>query len=200
VRSLEERYAGVKLMADVRADRSRVALDRAKKEPDKTPLAATDEAGRDTVATLEQAGPRKGIRGALSRLVESGDRRRHREQLLETKEAYLSHLHADSEGREAFHNAAREIMRECRDLSRGFDYRTPAVPELSPDKIREARDHAVTRTGSEREGWLTACTQSQKLKDERDSTAAEKGRAERIVLLVSRHRRAPLEMTHCQAQ
>ncbi|HZG51087.1 MAG TPA: hypothetical protein VEZ40_03025 [Pyrinomonadaceae bacterium] len=200
MRSLEERYAGVKLMADVRADRSRVALDRAKKEPDKTPLAATDEAGRDTVATLEQAGPRKGIRGALSRLVESGDRRRHREQLLETKEAYLSHLHADSEGREAFHNAAREIMRECRDLSRGFDYRTPAVPELSPDKIREARDHAVTRTGSEREGWLTACTQSQKLKDERDSTAAEKGRAERIVLLVSRHRRAPLEMTHCQAQ
>jgi hypothetical protein len=185
VRSLEERYAGVKLMADVRADKSKVSLGRAMKEPDKTPLATTDEAGRDTAATLEQVGTRKGIRGTLGRLVESGDRRRHREQLLETKEAYLSHLHADAEGREAFHKAAQEIMRECRDLSRGFDYYTPAVPELSPDKIREARDHAVTRTGSEREGWLTACTQSQKLKDEREYTAAEKGRAERSVEIFS---------------
>jgi len=185
VRALEERYAGVKLMADVRADRSRVALDRATKEPDKTPLAATDESGRDTVATLEQAGMRKGIKGTLSRLVESGERRRLREQLLETKEVYLNHLHADSEGREAFHNVAREIMRECREFGRGFDYFTPAVPELSPDKIREARDHAVTRTGSEREGWLTACTQSQKLKDEKDHTAAEKGRAERSVEIFS---------------
>jgi hypothetical protein len=179
VRALEERYAGVKLMADVRANRSRVALDRATNEPDKTPLAATDEAGRDTVATLEQAGTGKGIRGTLGRLVESGERRRLREQLLETKEVYLNHLHADSEGREAFLKAAREIMRECRDLTIGFDYHTPAVPELSPEKIREARDHAVTRTGSEREGWLTACTQSQKLKDEREHITAEKGRAER---------------------
>lgn len=185
VRSLEERYAGVRLMADVRADRSRVALDRATKEPDKTPLAATDESGRDTVATLEQAGTSKGIRGTLGRLVESGERRRLREQLLETKEVYLNHLHADSEGRESFHNVAREIMRECRDLSRGFDYHTPAVPELSPEKIREARDHAVTRTGSEREGWLTACTQSQKLKDEREHITAEKGRAERSVEIFS---------------
>jgi hypothetical protein len=185
VRLLEERYAGVKLMADVCADRSRVALDRATKEPDKMPLATTDEAGRDTVATLEQAGTRKGIRGTLGRLVESGERRRLREQLLGTKETYLNHLHADSEGREAFLKAAREIMRECRDLSRGFDYHTPAVPELSPEKIREARDHAVTRTGSERESWLTACTQSQKLKDEREYTATEKGRAERSVEIFS---------------
>jgi hypothetical protein len=185
VRALEERYAGVKLMADVRADKSRVALDRATKEPDKTPLAATDEAGRDTVATLEQVGTRKGIRGTLSRLVESGERRRLREQLLETKEAYLDHLRADAQGRAAFHKAAREIVQDCRELGRGFDYYTPAVPELSPDKIREARDHAVTRTGPEREGWLTASTQSQKLKDEREHTAAEKGRAERSVEIFS---------------
>lgn len=185
VRLLEERYAGVKLMADVRSDRSRVALARATKEPDKTPLPATDEAGRDTVATLEQAGTRKGIRGALGRLVESGERRRLREQLLVTQEAYLGHLRADAQGRAAFHKAAREIVQDCRELSRGFNYYTPAVPELSPDKIQEARDHAVTRTGSEREGWLTACTQSQKLKNEREYTAAEKGRAERSVEIFS---------------
>jgi len=185
VRALEESYAGVELMADVRADRSRVALDRATKAPDKTPLAATDEAGRDTVATLEQAGMRKGIRGTLGRLVESSDRRRLREQLLEKKEAYLSHLRADSEVREAFHKVAREIMRECRELGRGFNYYTPAVPDLSPEKIQEARAHAVTRTGSEREGWLTACAQSQKLKDERAYIAADKRRAERSVEIFS---------------
>lgn len=177
VQSLEERYAGVKLMADVWADRSRVALAQASKEPDKTSLPATDETGRDSVATLEQAGARKGIVGALGRLVESGERRRLREQLLRTRDAYFGHLRADVEAREAFRDAAREIVRECRELSRGFGYYAPAVPELSAEQIRGARDHAVTRTGTEREGWLTACTQSQKQKDEREFAAAEARRA-----------------------
>lgn len=179
VRLVEERYAGIELMADVRADRSRVALARATKEPDKTVLPAADETGRDTVATLEQVGARKGIRGALGKLVEPSARRLLREQLLETKDAYFGHLRADAEGREAFHKAALEIMRECRELSREFGYHTRAVPELTPEQIREARDHAVTRSGPDRDGWLTACTQSQKQKDERELAAAEAGRTER---------------------
>lgn len=179
VRLLEERYAGIELMADVRADRSRVALARATKEPDKTLLPATDETGRDTVATLEQAGTGKGIRGALGKLVEPAARRLLREQLLEMKDAYFGHLRADAEGRDAFHKTVREIVRECRELSREFGYHTRAVPELTPEQIWEARDHAVTRSGPEREGWLTACTQSQKQKDERELAASEAGRAKR---------------------
>jgi hypothetical protein len=176
VRSLEERYAGMKLMAELRADRSWAALTRDTKEPDKTPLPATDETGRDAVATLKQAGARKGIIGAVVRLAESGERRRLREQLLQTRDAYFGHLRADVEAREVFRDAAREIVRECRELSRESGYYTPAVPDLSARQIREARDHAVTRTGTERGDWLTACTQSQKLKDERE-LAAEARRA-----------------------
>lgn len=181
VRLLEERYAGVVLMADVRADRSKAALASATKEPDKTLLPATDETGRDAVATLEQAGTRKGIAGALGRLVESGERRRLREQLLETKEAYLGHLRADAEGREAFRAAAREIMRECRELGREFDYYAPAVPELSPEKIEEVRDHAGKQTGAQSERWMADCAQSQKLKDERELAAVEASRAARTI-------------------
>jgi hypothetical protein len=184
VRLLEERYAGIELMADVRADRSRVVLARMRKESDKTVLPAVEETGRDTVATLDQVGARKGIRGALGKLVEPGWRRLLRERLLETKDAYFGHLRADAEGREAFHKAALEMVRECRELSREFGYHTRAVPELSPEQIREARDHAVTRSGTEREGWLTACTQSQKLKDERKHAFAEAGRAERSVDII----------------
>jgi hypothetical protein len=181
VRLLEERYAGVVLMADVRADRSKAALASATKEPDKTLLPATDETGRDAVATLEQAGTRKGIAGALGRLVESGERRRLREQLLETKEAYLSHLRADAGGREAFRDAAREIVRECRELNREFDYYVQAVPELSPEKIQEARDHAGKQTGAQSERWMADCAQSQKLRDERELAAVAASRAARTI-------------------
>lgn len=176
VQRLEERYAGVKLMAEVRADRSSVALARDAKDPDKTLLPATDEAGRDAVATLEQAGTRKRIMGTLGRLFESGDRRRLREQLLGAKEAYLGHLRADAETRDVFLETAREIARECREQSTGFGYFVPAVPELSPEQIREARDYAATRKGTEREDWLSACAQSQKLKEEEELAAAAAGR------------------------
>ncbi|MCA1612836.1 MAG: hypothetical protein LC800_01530 [Acidobacteria bacterium] len=174
---LEERYAGVRLMADVRADRSKAALASATKEPDKTLLPATDKTGHDAVATLEQAGTRKGIVGALGRLVESGGRRRLREQLLEAKDAYLGHLRDDAEGRAAFREAAREIVRECRELGMGFGYYAPAVPELSPEKIQEVRDHAGKQTGAQSERWLADCAQSQKLKDERKLAAVAASRA-----------------------
>lgn len=180
---LEERYAGVQLMADVRADRSGVALDRATRGPDKTLLSAQDKSGRDFVATFEQVASRKGIKGAFGRLFEPESRRSLRGQLTETKVAYLDHLRADSEGRRAFHEAARQIARECRELGRKFGHLTPAMPALSEEKIREARDHAVTRTGSARDGWLTACTQSQKLKDERELDAVVAARAAKSVEL-----------------
>lgn len=177
VQLLEERYAGVQLVAEVRADRSRVALARDTKEPSKTLLPATDEAGSYTVATLEQAGARKGVAGAIGRLVESGGRRRLREQLLETKDAYLGHLRADAEGREAFNNAAGKIARECRELAMKFGYYVQAVPELSPEKMEEVRAYAGTLSGARGERWVSDCAQSQKQKDERELAAVAAARA-----------------------
>lgn len=181
VRQLERRYASVVLMADVRSDGSRVALAQAMKEPDKTLLPATDETGRDTAATLEQAGTRKGVRGALGKFFESGDRRRLREQLLETKDAYFSHLRADAEGMYAFHRAALEILGECRELGREFGYYAPAVPALSPEKIEELRAYAGTQTGARSEGWFADCAQSQKMKDEEELAAVAVARAARTI-------------------
>jgi hypothetical protein len=177
VQLLEERYAGVQFVAEVRADRSKVALARDTKEPGKTLLPATDEAERYTVATLEQAGARKGFAGAISRFVESGGRRRLREQLLETKDAYLGHLRADAEGREAFRDAALKIARECRELGLKFGYYVPAVPNLSLEKMEEVRAHAVTRDGARSERWMSDCAQSQKQKDERELAAVAAARA-----------------------
>jgi hypothetical protein len=177
VQLLEERYAGVLLVAEVRADRSRAALARDTKEPDRTLLPATDEAERYTVTTLEQAGARKGIMATIGRLVESGGRRRLREQLLETKDAYLSHLRAEAEGREAFHDGARGIARQCRELGMQFGYYVQAVPELSPEKLDEVRAHASTVKGVRSERWVSDCTQSQKQKDERERAAFAAARA-----------------------
>lgn len=184
VRLLEERYAGVQLVAEVRADRSRTALTRSSKEPDKTLLPATDETGRDTVATLEQAGTRKGIMGTLGRLVESGGRRRLREQLHEAKDKYFSHLRADAEGREAFLGAALKIASECRDHGLKFGYYVQAVPELSPEQMQEVRAHAVTQTKARSEQWLADCAQSQKQKDERELAAVAAARAARTVEII----------------
>ena len=178
VQLLEGRYAGVLLVAEVRADRSRAALARDTKEPGKTLLPATDEAERYTVTTLEQAGARKGIVATIGRLVEGGGRRRLREQLLETKDAYLDHLRAEAKGREAFHDAAREIARNCRELATEFDYYVQAVPELSPEKMEEIRAHAGTVEGVRSERWVSDCSQSQKQKDERERAAAAAARAE----------------------
>jgi hypothetical protein len=181
VQLLEERYAGVQLMAEVRTHRARTALHRATKELDKTLLPATDENGRDTVATLDQVGTRKGVMGALGRLIESGEKRRLREQLLETKDTYLGHLRANAEGREAFRDAAMKIARECRELGRKFEYYAPAVPELSPEKIQEVRVYACTQTGARSEKWLADCAQSQKLKDARELAAVAAAHAARTV-------------------
>jgi hypothetical protein len=184
VRLLEERYAGVLLVAEVRADSSKTALTQSSKEPDKTLLPATDETGRDTVATLEQAGTRKGIMGALGRLVESGGRRRLREQLYEAKDAYFGHLRADAEEREAFRDTALKIASECRDLGMKFGYYVQAVPELSPEQMQEVRSHAVTQTRARSERWLADCAQSQKLKDERELAAVAEARAARTVEII----------------
>jgi hypothetical protein len=132
----------------------------------------------------EQVASRKGIVGAFGRLVEPESRRSLREQLTETKGAYLAHLRVDSEGRRAFHEDARKTARECRELGRKFGHLTPVVLELSEEKIREARDHAIMRTGSLRDGWLTACTQSQKLKEERELAAVAAARAAKTVEVI----------------
>lgn len=173
LRLLEEWFAGAHLVAEVRAHRSAAALTLATEAPGKVPLPATDDAGRDTVATLEQAGGRKWIRAALGWVVGSGDRYQPREQLLKTKDGYIDHLRTDAAARESFLGAARDILRECRELARGAGYHAPAVPELTHEQIREVRAYAVTLEGGPREGWLADCTRSQKLKDERAREAAE---------------------------
>lgn len=181
MRLLEERYAGVQLVAEVRAERSKTKLTQSSKEPDKTLLPATDETGRDTVATLEQAGTRKGIVGALGRLVESGGRRRLREQLYEAKDAYFSHLRADAEKREAFRDTALKIASECRELGLKFGYYVQAVPE----QMQGVRAHAVTQTRARSERWLADCAQSQKQKDERElAVLAARGAARTVEILM----------------
>jgi hypothetical protein len=171
VRRLEERYFGVELKAEVNADSDRQFLAAQDKNPERTLLPALDETGRDVALTLEQAGPRKGVRGVISKVVETAAHRRFREQLAETKEAYFRHLRSGVEGQETFHGAARAIRQECREKGRDFGYHAPAAPELTRAEIQEIRDHAVKETSAKRERWLSACTSAQRLADERDAAA-----------------------------
>lgn len=171
IRCLEEKYVGVKLKAEVSADKGRQFLAAQVKNPEKTLLPALDETGRDVVLTLEQAGPRKGIRGVISKVVETAVHRRFREQLAETKDAYFRHLRSDVEGRETFDEAARALVLECRERSRKFGYHATAAPELTRAEIQEIRDYAVKQTGANRDRWLSACTNSQRLADQRDAAA-----------------------------
>jgi hypothetical protein len=171
VRRLEEKYFGVEIKAEVSADSGRQFLAAQAKNPEKTLLPALDETGRDVALTLEQAGPQKGLRGVISKVVETAAHRRFREQLAETKETYFRHLRSGVEGRETFYEAARAIKLECRERGREFGYRAPAVPELTRGEIQEIRDHAVKQTGAKRERWLSACTGAQRLADERDAAA-----------------------------
>lgn len=171
VRRLEEKYFGVELRAEVSDDSGRQFLAAQAKNPEKTLLPAFDETGRDVALTLEQAGPRKGIRGVIGKVVETAAHRRFREHLAETKEIYFRHLRSDVEGRETFHEAARAIRLECRERGRDFSYHAPAAPELTRAEIQEIRDHAVKQTGAKRDRWLSACTGAQRLADERDAAA-----------------------------
>jgi uncharacterized protein with GYD domain len=171
VRRLEEKYAGVELKAEVNADRAMRFLSAEAKNLDKTLLPALHEARRDIALTLEQARPRRGVRGVIGKLVETAAHRRFREQLAETREAYFQHLRSEVAGREAFCEAAGAIRLESCEKGRNFGYYTPARPELTRGEIQEIRDHAVKQTGWKREEWLSACTAEQRLADERDDAA-----------------------------
>lgn len=182
VRGLEEKYAGVELMAEVRADRSRRAISAATRNPAKIVLPAKDEAGRDLALTLEQVGMQKGVTGLLKKIVEGREGRRLREQLIEAKDAHLNYLCSDSAGRTAFQAAAQEIARECRERSGQFGYRVPAVPALSREEIAEVRDNARFLTGGRRERWFAVATQSQRMADERDATTIPQRKSVEIFL------------------
>jgi hypothetical protein len=171
VRRLEEKYAGVELKAEVSADRARQLLTAEAKNPEKTLLPASDEAGRDIALTLEQAGSRKGVRGVISKIVETAAHRRFQEQLAEMKDTYFRHLRSNVGGREMFCESARAITLECRQRGREFGYHTPAAPTLTREEIQEIRDYAVKQIGSDRDWWLSACTGAQRLADERDAAA-----------------------------
>lgn len=169
VRRLEEKYAGVELKAEVRADKARQLLIAETKNPEKTLLPARDGTGRDISLTLEQAGLRKGVRGVIGKFVETASQRRFREQLAETREAYFQHLRSEVAGREAFSKAAGAIRLECRERGRSLGDHAPARPELTRGEIQEIRDYAVKQAGGSRERWLSACTAAQRLADERDA-------------------------------
>lgn len=172
VRHLEEKkYTGIELKAEVSSDRHRQFLDAEVKNPEKTLLPAFNEAGCDVAITLIQASPRKGVRGVISKIVETATHRRFREQLAETKEAYFRHLRSDVAGREMFYEATRALRLECLERGKEFGYRAPARPALTRGEIQEIRNYAVKQTGANRERWLSACTGAQRLEDERDAAA-----------------------------
>jgi hypothetical protein len=172
---LEEKYAGVALKAEVRAYQGEATFKDAAERPDKIRLLTKDVAGRDTALTLEQLGVRSGLKGLAKRVFETSAGRRSREQLESSKDQFLSHLRADSERGSAFHAAARQIARECRQLGKEFGHDRAAVPALTPQEINTIRAHAVKQLGGPRDRWLSACTASHQAND-RAARLLEKGR------------------------
>jgi hypothetical protein len=173
---LEEKYAGIVLKAEVRAHRSETTFKDATEQPEKIRLPTKDVAGRDTSLTLEQLGVSSGFRGLAKRVLETGARRRSREQLEASKDQCLRHLRADSERGSAFHEAARQIARESRQLSREFGHDRAAVPALTSQEIGAIRAHAVKQLEGPRDRWLSACTASQLQANDRAARLLEKGR------------------------
>ncbi|HYG78814.1 MAG TPA: hypothetical protein VD861_00420 [Pyrinomonadaceae bacterium] len=179
---LEEKYAGLEFMAEVRADRSQQSLSSATRDPEKLVLPAKDEAGRDIALTLGEAGPQKGVPGLLKKIIEGRASRLLREQLLKAKAAHLSYLRSDSAGRKEFHEAAKGIARECREIGRQFGLHTPAVPALSREDIAEIRDDARKMTGARRDRLFAVATQAQRLSDEKAASAVPQKRSIEVFL------------------
>jgi hypothetical protein len=117
-----------------------------------------------------------GFRGFTNKVFETSARRRSREQFEAAKEQCIRYLRADSERGLAFHEAARQIARESRQLSREFGHDRAAVPSLSPDDIRTIRAHAVIQLGGPRDRWLKACTESQRQAADRAAKLLERER------------------------
>jgi hypothetical protein len=156
--SFAAKMAGVEFMAEVRASRSERMLSEATVRPEKLALPAKDETGRDIMLTLRQTAPPKGVTGFFKKMVEKKADRLLREQLVEVKDASIRYLSADSASRTAFHEAAQEIARECRETSCQLGYRMPAVPILSRAEIAEARDEARMLTSARSERWYRVAT------------------------------------------
>ncbi|MDQ3920646.1 MAG: hypothetical protein M3348_19470, partial [Acidobacteriota bacterium] len=110
----EERYLAIQLKAEVRAHRSEGALKEVAGRPEEIRLPTKDVAGRDTALTFKQLGVHGGVKGLVKRVFETSTRRHSREQLETSKDHCLRHLRADFERGSAFHDAARQIARECR--------------------------------------------------------------------------------------
>lgn len=173
---LEEKYSAVQLKAEVRAHRGETTFTEASKRPDEIRLPAKDVASRDTALTLEQLGVHSGFKGLAKRVFETSARRRSREQLELSKDQCLRHLRADSERGAAFHEAARQIARESRQLSKEFGHDRAVVPALTPQEVSMIRAHAVRQLGGPRDRWLKACTESQRQADDRAAKLLERGR------------------------
>jgi hypothetical protein len=182
IRSLEEKMASVEFMAEVRSHRSERTLSEATAHPEKMELPVRDGTGRDIVRTLAQAGPQNGVTGFFKKMVEGKADRLFREQLVEAKGACLHYLSADSAGRAAFHVAAQEMARDCREKSRQLGFRTPTTPILSREEIAEARDEARMLTGTRRDRWFTVATQAQRVADEREIAALPQRRSVEVFL------------------
>jgi hypothetical protein len=173
---LEEKYSAVQLKAEVKAHRSEAAYTEVVKQPEEIRLPAKDVAGRDTALTLKQLGVHGGFKELAKRVFKADAWRRSREQLEASKDQCLRHLRGDSERGAAFHDAARQIARECRQLGKEFGHDRAAVPALTPQEINDIRAHAVKQLGGPRDRWLSACTESERQANERAAGLLEKGR------------------------
>lgn len=163
IRRLEEKYAGLKLTAEVCLHQDERALLWAQQHSIAILLPARDKQGKDIAVSLGQYEARKGLRGALGKLGEGQERREMRSRLETVKETYLGHRGSEVEAQVVYHRALQAIVKDCHELSRGYGYHTLAAPALPAERIAEIRAYALKQPEGIAKPWLKGCVQAQAL-------------------------------------
>jgi hypothetical protein len=169
IRRLEEKYTGLKLKAEINLHRDEKLLAWERKHESKLLLPTRDKEGRDIAHSLAEHEPRKGLRGALGKLIESQGQRELRERLEAAKESYLQHREGEVETGSAYGRTLGSLTKNCHELSREFGWQAPAAPALSIKEIAEIRAYAVRQPEGIAKPWLKQCVEAQSLFDNRDA-------------------------------
>ena len=167
IRNLEERMVGIELMAEVRERTGQRNLAEATAHPEKIALPAKDETGRDIVRALAEVNSQNVVTGFLKKMVEGKAGRQLRDQLVQSKDAYISYLAADLVNLKAFHEAAQAVTSTCRERGREIGIQIQAAPILTRAEIAEVRDEARFLVGGA-DRWLKVAAQAQQVADEKD--------------------------------
>jgi hypothetical protein len=165
IRRLEEKYAGLKLKAEVGLRQSEKSLAWAHQHSTEILLPARDTHGKDIAVSLDQYEPQKGLRGVLEKLTDRQGRREMRSRLETVKDTYLAHRASEVKTQAAYLRALRVVAKDCHELSRGYGYPAPAAPALTTKEIADIRAYAVSQPEGIGKPWLQQCGQAQALLD-----------------------------------